>query len=262
MAKPARSTAVVPATAKQVTLPTNVNEMFANEVAQVAARIHQPTGNWIRVEGKEFVLPDARRLTSIDAVIVDFIAANNYYDTDYQEGVTTPAACFSLNFNPHEMAPSKNIAEPVNDVCATCPNKAWGSHRNGRGGKACDDNRNYVVMEVQPDGTTKLYMMKASKTAVKAFDAYVNNIASTYVRPLRGVMTRISFDPTSKFPSQRWECLGPAELGQIELAQANLDEARRMLSVEPQIAANDADGGTAQPAAKAKPAAKKAVARK
>ena len=215
-------------------LPVDVNAMFAQEVANVHKRIHQPTGQWIKVEGKEFVLPDGRRFPQLDAVIVDFICANNYYATDYEEGEQNSPACFSLAFDVDEMEPSKSIANPCHTECTSCPNKVWGSHRNGRGGKACDDNRNYVVMEMI-NGEAKLYLMKASKTAVKAFDAYVNEIASTHNRPLRGVLTRISFDMASKYPSQRWACLGAADNTLVLEAQSKLEEARRMLTVEPSL---------------------------
>lgn len=260
MAK-AKSTAVATTVHKAVALPTDVNEMFKTELASIKTRIHQPTGQWIKVEGKEFVLPDGRRNTTLDACIVDFICANNNYDTDFVEGEQNSPSCFALGFDVDDLSPSASIKEPVNETCLACPNKAWGSHRNGRGGKACDDNRNYVIMETLADGTAKLYMLKASKTAVKAFDAYVNEIASVHNRPLRGVMTRIGFDPNSKYPSQRWECLGAADNATIMLAQSNLDEAKRMLQVEPSItAANDEDGGKAEaakPATKAKRAARK-----
>lgn len=219
-------------------LPADINAMFAQEVAGVAKRIHQPAGQWIKVKGKTFVLPDGRSFPHLDAVIVDFICANNYYDTDYVEGELNAPKCFSLSFDAEGMTPSKSIKEPCNDDCASCPNKAWGSHPNGRGGKACDDNRNYVVMEMS-EGETKLYLLKASKTVVAAFDSYVNQVASTYNRPLRGVLTRIGFDPNKSFPAQQWNCLGAADNATVLEAQSKLEEARRMLQVEPSLVAND-----------------------
>lgn len=248
----AKATSTTVAKAAKAQLPVDINTMFAQEVANVSKRIHQPTGQWIKVEGKEFVLPDGRRFPQLDAVIVDFICSNNYYDTDYVEGEQNSPTCFSLAFDVDDMVPSKSIKTPCNEDCVSCPNKAWGTHRNGRGGKACDDNRNYVVMEMGSDEEPKLYLLKASKTAVKAFDAYVNEIASTHNRPLRGVLTRIAFDTQSKYPSQRWACLGPADNGLILAAQSKLDEARRMLMVEPSINAPEEEE-----APKVKPTAKR-----
>jgi len=217
-------------------LPVDVSTIFAAEVANVQKRITQPSGSWIKVEGKEFVLPDGRKFSQFDAVIVDFISANNFYDTDYVEGEQNSPKCFALSFDVEGIKPSASIAKPVHENCDSCPNKVWGSHRNGKGGKACDDNRNYVVMEMDPKThESKLYLMKASKTAVKSFDAYVNEIASTHNRPLRGVMTRIGFDATSKYPSQRWACLGAADNALVLEAQSKLEEARRMLKVEPSL---------------------------
>jgi hypothetical protein len=232
----------VKATKTTANLPVDINAMFAAEVASVHKRIHQPTGQWVKVEGKEFVLPDGRRFPALDAVIVDFICANNYYDSDYVEGEQNSPSCFALSFDVDEMSPSKSIAAPISESCTSCANKAWGSHRNGRGGKACDDNRNYVIMEPSSNGDEpKLYLIKASKTAVKAFDAYVNEVASTHNRPLRGVMTRIGFDTQSKYPSQRWSCLGPADNALVLAAQSKLDEAKRMLSVEPSLVMPEAE---------------------
>lgn len=254
-AAPAKTVAAKAPVVKAVkaNLPVDVNAMFAAEVANVHKRIHQPTGQWIKVEGKEFVLPDGRRFPHLDAVIVDFICANNYYATDYVEGEQNSPACFSLAFDVDEMEPSKSIAAPCHTDCTSCPNKVWGSHRNGRGGKACDDNRNYVVMEMI-NGEAKLYLMKASKTAVKAFDAYVNEIASTHNRPLRGVLTRIAFDTASKYPSQRWACLGAADNTLVLEAQSKLEEAKRMLMVEPSLTKPEEE--TAAPAKKGRAAKK------
>lgn len=224
------------ATQQKVGLPVSVTDIMASQVAAAKTRIHAPTGQWIKVEGKEFVLPDGRRMTQLDAIIIDFICANNFYTQDYVEGEQNSPTCFALSFDADGMVPSKSIATPCHSDCTACPNKIWGSHRNGRGGKACDDNRNYVVMEIVA-GEPKLYLMKASKTAVKPFDAYVNMLANTPTidRPLCGVLTRISFDPTSKYPSQRWSFLSIASDNDVILATGQLEEARRMLSVEPSL---------------------------
>jgi hypothetical protein len=100
------------------------------------------------------------------------------------------------------------------------------------------------------DGKPVLYLMKASKTAVKAFDGYVAEVASAAKRPLRGVMTHIFFDTESKYPSQRWSMTGMADNDTIMLAQGALDNARHMLNVEPSRKTEAAEE-TKKPAKKA-----------
>jgi len=240
-------------TKAKAALPVDINQMFAAEVAGVSKRIHQPSGQWIKVQGKQFILPDGRTFPQLEAIVVDFICANNYYTTAYQEGANTSPACFALGFDVADLKPSKAVPEPCAEECVSCPNKVWGTHPNGRGGKACDDNRNLVVMEVDPKtGESRLYLLKVSKTAIQKpaaskvrsgeptwFDNYVNEIASTFNRPLRGVLTRITFDSASDYPTMRFSCLGAADNGLILEAQSKLEEARRMLQVEPQVASDE-----------------------
>ena len=122
----------------------------------------------------------------------------------------------------------------------------WGSKGTLEGtdskGKACGDVRNYVAMEMV-DGETKLYQGRCSSTATKYFDKHVMSVASKYQRPIRGVITRLGWDANNS-KVQVFSDLGPAANDVIMEAQGKLEEARRMLSVEPTFkvaeAANDA----------------------
>ena len=113
-------------------------------------KFHEKDGG----ETKTYFMPalpgqPALPMMCLEAVVV---AANPaltklYYPSDYVEGDDKEPACSSSN----GVTPDPHIAAPQSSVCATCPQNQWGSKvstMSGKDIKACDDNKQLVVLPV------------------------------------------------------------------------------------------------------------------
>ena len=255
MAK-AQTTAVAKA---KINLPVDVNAAMAAEMEQIQKRISAPSGDRIMVtQGKTFKLPNGSELDELEAIVVDFCAANFYYTEAYDRGNVTPPACFALGLEPAGLEASDNSPDKQCASCAACWANQFGS--SGKG-KACQNTRLLALLTPDADAETPLYLLKVSPTAVKNFDAHVNSVANSFKMPVRAVVTQISFSQESEYATLRFKTLRPAEKDLLLVAHGRLEEARKRLLTEPDVsalkAANDAPKKT-----KAKPAPVKALPKK
>lgn len=204
------------------------------EVAALAERLGAPGGDVIKItQDKFFQFPDGTKHPGpINLVIVDFVAANNFYDGPYDPNNISPPACFAIGLNPTELAPSDNSPVKQATSCAVCPLNAFGS--DGKG-KACKNTR---VLAVLPPGATKdtpLWVLKTSPTAIKPFDAYVKSVANSFELPPIGVVTEISFDPAQTYGSLRFG--NPQPNADFDVCYSRRREAMERLMVEPDVSA-------------------------
>lgn len=236
----ARTTAV--ATTKK-NLPADINAAMAAQIAAIQERVSQPGGSKITVtQSKTFKLPSGLETPGpIDLVIVDFMYMNAFYTTAYDRNTITPPACFALNPSDKGMVPADNSPEPQAGSCTGCPKNEFGSATQGKG-KACS---NYVLLAVLPadfmdDPDQPLMVLKASATALRAFNGYISGLATTLRKPHWGVTTTIGFDPKNDYPSLRFG--NPAELDSEQLALIfnRQEEAQRLLAVEPDVSGYEA----------------------
>lgn len=225
------------AVAKKATTGTNVvslKDQLAAQAAAMAGRVTAPSGDMISVtQDKQFKLPDGTKSAGpIEAIVVDFVAANYFYEGAYDPNNIVPPACFAINAIAGELVPSDNSPVKQADECSKCPMNQFGS--DGKG-KACKNSRVLAILAPDADVETSLAVLKISPTAIKAFDSYVSTVARSFQTPPLGVVTEISFDPASTYASLRFKALGPATDEQIELALSRQDEARQRLAVEPDV---------------------------
>src|SRR5574343_359447 len=104
MAQAPASTAV---TRAKINLPTDINAALAAEVAEIQRRISAPSGNRIQVtQSKTFKLPNGQEVDELEAIVLDFVAANYYYTEAYDRNNVVPPACFSIALEPSTMTPS------------------------------------------------------------------------------------------------------------------------------------------------------------
>lgn len=241
---------------------------YSDEVANIQKRLQATsTGDRIRTSNaKIFELPDKTEMEELDCIVVDFVAFNRYYEGTYDEDNIVPPNCFAIGLEPAGLTPSDNSPDKQCASCAGCWANAFGSAQNGKGkGKACGNTRLLAVL-LPPTGglgindnleDLQLYTLSVSPTAISSFDSHVNKVANAFRKPIRAVITRVSFAQDSKYASLRFSTVGPAGQELELLAQSRLEEARKRLATEPDVtalqAANDA---------KVKPAAKKAGARR
>lgn len=234
-------------------LPTNTKAMFAQELAELQKRISAPSGDRIMVtQGKTFKLPNGTELDELEAVVVDFSAANFFYTDGYERGQITPPQCFALGLEPAGLIPSDNSPEKQAESCAACWANAFGSAGKG---KACSNQRLLALLPPDADAETPLMILKVSPTALKSFDGHVASVARSKGVPVRGVITKITFSQDTDYASLRFSVLDDAPVDLIEQANARLAEARQRLLTEPDVSAMSAANDS-------KPAQKRTLGKK
>ncbi len=239
-------------------LPANIQEQFAAEVALLQKRIAAPSGDRISVtQGRTLKLPNGLEVDEIECVIVDFIAANFYYEQDFDRQNIVPPDCFSIGLEPAGLIPSANSPDKQCEACAGCWANQFKSAKNGRG-KKCSNTRLLAVIPLDADEDTSIMIMKVSSTALKSFDGHVANVASKYGVPIRGVITKVVMSE-DEYASLRFSCvskLGPKD-PLLAIAQSLKESSMTRLMTEPDVTATKAE-----PAPARRAPAKKAPARR
>lgn len=236
----AKSTALAKA---KSTLPANINEEFANEVAALQKRISAPSGDRITVtQAKTLKLPNGLEVDEIECVVVDFVAANFYYSKQFDRNNIVPPDCFAIGMEPAGLVPSDNSPDKQCPSCAGCWANQFKSATTGRG-KACSNTRLLAVLPLDAEDSTPFMILKVSSTGLKSFDGHVATVASKFGVPVRGVTTRVKLSD-DEWASLRFEViekLSPKD-PLLAIAQANKAAALTRLQTEPDVsapAAND-----------------------
>lgn len=232
-----KSTAVAKTKRAQVALPADTQAKFQAEVEAMQKRLAAPSGDKIMVtQSKMFRLPDGRESPGpIQAVIVDFVSYNTYYDANYSKDTYVPPKCFALGIEPAGLEPSKAAIEPQSDTCASCWANQFGTDPNGGKGKACQNTRMLALLDHRGDESTPLMLLKVSSTALRSFDSYIGNIARSFKVPPRGVLTEISFAEELDYPSLRFGNPTKLDPELLALADSRQEEALKRLLTEPEF---------------------------
>lgn len=209
----------------------SIQDALRAQVEDLNNRVAPATGNMIRAtQDKKFILPDGTKTEGpLQLVIVDFVGNNNYYPEGFDPNNIVPPVCYSLGKNIKTMAPMANSPEPQSDSCATCPQNAWESGKGGKG-KACNNERLLAVLPPDADADTPIWLLKASKTAIKGFDSYVAGIARTFQSMPISVVTTVGFNDAVTYPSL--EFTDPAPNPNIAEHFARQAEAAELLNRE------------------------------
>lgn len=230
----------------KTTLPANMDAMFAQDVEALRERLQVPTGDRIKIDNKQFKLPNGETLDFLDIVIVDYVHANRFYDSIYDKTKIVPPACFSTNAHPVDMVPSPNSPEPQATDCSSCPQNQFGTAGKG---KAC---KNRILMAILPtDATvmTPFTILDISPTAVKGFIAYTNSVAKGLGRPPYGVVTHVECNKALKEDVAVFS--DPIKIEDsdfILMLRGRLEEARARLLVDPDVTGYDAPQASKLPA--------------
>jgi hypothetical protein len=237
----------VVATVKRAQVPMipGAEERFKKELEETRRKLAAPSGDQIKVtQAKKFIFPDGRELPGpFDAIVVDFVSANMYYETAYNPNAIVPPKCFAIGPEPTNMSPSDSAVEKQNETCTGCWANQFHTDPNGGKGKACQNTRRLAIMDPTGDGTTPLMLLKVSSTAIRSFDGYVSMVEQKFKVPVRMVMTEVSFAEDKDFPSLRFGNPRPligewSELG--EISDSRQQEALTRLLTEPEFQPADA----------------------
>jgi hypothetical protein len=232
-----KSTAVAKA---KVNLPANIQQQFADEVANLQKRISAPSGDRITVtQGKTFKLPNGLEVDELEGVVVEFVAANHYYTTDFDRNNIVPPECFAIGLEPAGLVPSDNSPAKQSESCAACWANQFKSARNGRG-KACANSRLLAILPLDADVSTQPMVLKVSATGLRSFDAHAASAAQAFGVPVRGVITKITFSD-DEWASLRFAVAGRPDKELLALAQAAKEGALQRLLVEPDVTAAKAE---------------------
>ena len=162
----------------------------------------------ISIKGSRFRIVEGGAETVLDSTTLDvvIVGANPRLSKTYYAKQWTPDSepsspdCFSLD----GIRPHMESTSPQNDVCAGCPQSAWGSKVTplGQQIKACSDLKRLAVVAAD-DPSGPVYLLQVTPAALKGLNAYqkelsMRGIAAEIVR------TRISFDTDASFPKLKF----------------------------------------------------------
>jgi hypothetical protein len=109
--------------------------------------------------------------------------------------------CFSLD----GVGPDVQATEPQNDLCASCPQNAWGSKVTPQGKqiKACSDQKRLAVVSAD-DPTGPIYLLQVTPAALQGLGKYQKELSLRGI-PAEIVRTRVSFDTDASFPKLKFD---------------------------------------------------------
>tara|TARA_R110000787_G_scaffold102880_3_gene209073 strand:+ start:1784 stop:2791 length:1008 start_codon:yes stop_codon:yes gene_type:complete len=145
--------------------------------------------------GTETVLQDP----TLEVVVV---GANPNLSKAWYEAAWNPDAeatapdCFTLEGT----RPDPDSKNPQSDLCASCPQNAWGSRVTDSGTKlkACSDKKRLAVVAAT-DPTGPVYLLEVTPAALKGLNQYQRELQMRGIAP-EIVRTVISFDTAASFP--------------------------------------------------------------
>jgi hypothetical protein len=146
---------------------------------------------------------DGNAIPVIDVVLVRANPAPSkiFYAGAYVDGDNSPPTCFSND----GIKPDASVQNPINAVCASCPNNAWGSKiNNGKKLRACADARRMAVVmshDLAENGDkAQLLLLRVPAASLNPLKDYVEKTLAPKGIPPFGVISRIGFDAQEAHP--------------------------------------------------------------
>lgn len=209
----------------------DIQRSLQQQAAEMADRTQPATGNTIRAtQDKKFIFPNGETATEFEAVVVDFVAMNRFWEGAFDQKNPTPPACFAIAVKPSELVPSKNSPVPQAPNCRDCPMNMFGTAGEG---KACKNGRVLALLPPDADENTEMWLLNIQPTAIKAFDSFVSAIARIHQTPPISQIVKISFDENVTYPSIRLS--DPQPNPNLPVHFARQAEARELLMTEPDV---------------------------
>jgi hypothetical protein len=158
----------------------------------------------ISLKGARFRIVEGGTETVLDTTTIEvvIVGANPrlskaWYSKAWDANAEASAPdCFSID----GVGPDASSTNPQNDLCASCPQNAWGSKISPTGAqiKQCSDKKRLAVVAAD-DPSGPVYLLEVTPTALKNLNDYhkelsVRGIAAEIVR------TKLGFDTNASFP--------------------------------------------------------------
>ena len=158
----------------------------------------------ISIKGSRFRIVEGGNETVLDTTSLDvvIVGANPRLSKTWYAKQWTPESepsspdCFSLD----GVSPDPQSTEPQNDLCASCPQNAWGSKITPQGKqiKACADQKRLAVVAAD-DPTGPVYLLQVTPAALQGLNKYQKELSMRGI-PAEIVRTRVTFDTDASFP--------------------------------------------------------------
>ena len=161
----------------------------------------------IAIRNTKYFFVDDKEEDTLDIVIVGANPklSKSWYKNEWSpDRDTNLPDCYSFN----GATPSEYSSEPQNNLCATCPQNAWGSKISPTGGKikACSDQKRLAVtLADTTDGT--IYLLQVTPTSLKNLNSYQKDLSVRGIPP-EIIKTRLSFDKESPYPKLSFSFTG------------------------------------------------------
>jgi len=178
----------------------------------------------ISIKGARFRIIDGDTETVLDSTTLEvvIVGANPRLSKIWYAKQWTPDAepsapdCYSLD----GIGPDPQATNPQNDLCASCPQNAWGSKVTPQGQqiKACADQKRLAVVAAD-DPNGPVYLLQVTPAALKGLNQYQKELSVRGIPP-EIVKTKVSFDTDASFPKLKFSFGGFLE----EDTQAIVDE--------------------------------------
>ena len=162
----------------------------------------------ISIKASRFRIVEGDTETVLDSTTLDvvIVGANprlskTWYAKQWDANAEPSAPdCFSLD----GIGPDPESTDPQNDMCASCPQNAWGSKvtPTGQQVKACSDNKRLAVVAAD-DPSGPIYLLSVTPAALKGLNQYQKELSVRGIPP-EIVKTRVSFDTDASFPKLKF----------------------------------------------------------
>lgn len=177
----------------------------------------------ISIKGSRFRIVEGSTETVLESTNLDvvIVGANPRLSKTWYGKTWTPDAepsapdCFSLD----GVGPDAASTSPQNDLCASCPQNAWGSRVTPQGKqiKACSDQKRLAVVAAD-DPAGSVYLLQVTPAALQGLGQFQKELSVRGI-PAEIVRTRISFDTDASFPKLKFSFGGFLD----EATQAQVD---------------------------------------
>jgi len=162
----------------------------------------------ISIKGSRFRLIDSGAESILDTTSLEIVIvganpglSKAWYATAWNPDAEPSAPdCYSLEGD----KPHPDSTQPQNDLCASCPQNAWGSRitQTGTKVKACADKKRLAVVSAD-DAGGPIYLLEVTASALKGLNQY-NTVLKQRVIPTECVRTVVSFDTDASYPKLKF----------------------------------------------------------
>lgn len=162
----------------------------------------------ISIKGARFRIVDGDTETVLDSTTLDIVIvganprlSKTWYAKQWTKDAEPSAPdCFSLD----GIGPDPQSTKPQNDLCASCPQNAWGSKVTPQGQqiKACADQKRLAVVAAD-DADGPIYLLQVTPAALKGLNQYQKELSVRGIPP-EIVKTKVSFDTDASYPKLKF----------------------------------------------------------